>query len=205
MEPCTSGVGRVAVFGPAVGTESRGRSTDQVEKDPDNIYDGAFSLDVGFPGTVPLLATGVVAGAGEQPTAPFGESASFYWFLDPDDWKQVRGVFTHHKFIAELAIDNLADECSSRGSTISASSTSKVDYAVDVGGEGIDDIDEEEILYYQGSELVDDDEEDDCYAEDCVEHAWARACTTSMGREAMTMPTVLEESSTLGADYDCDT
>ena len=38
VEPCTSGVGRVAVFGPAVGTESRGRSTDQVEKDPDNIY-----------------------------------------------------------------------------------------------------------------------------------------------------------------------
>lgn len=44
------------------------------------------------------------------------ESTSFYWFFDPDDWKQVRGVSTHHKFIAELAIDNLADECSSRDS-----------------------------------------------------------------------------------------
>jgi hypothetical protein len=98
----------------------------------------------------------------------------------------------------------------------------KVCFEVDVSGEGIDDIEEEEILYYRGSEpvnddeeddcyeeeilyyrgseLVNDDEEDDCYEEDYVEHAWPSSLHDLHGQRSDDDANVLAESSILGLD-----
>lgn len=64
---------------------------------------------------VPVIASSSsLPDAGDLQAADALENfSSPFWFLEPDDWRTVRGLSWHHKRLAELAIESLADECSS--------------------------------------------------------------------------------------------